>query len=752
VNLFNLDALSEHRTPGKLPSLVAFAIALLSVLAGCGGGGSSTPISVAADPNTPGAIGNFFISHATQDIESADTPISLAFLNDHKAGAKGQIRNFGGKLYAGADRIRLYGLSMSAGAFMPDKPDAIKIAARLRKEGFNAVRMLSLDSGLFMPNTWTVTHEHQGLLNTDHTLNPVALDYFDHFIYQLQQQGIYIHLPLHASRKYLETPDCIEYCEGLDNYLPALIQSQKNFASSLLNHVNPYTGKAYKNDPGVVAIEINNENSLSHRWANGTIDKYLTDPVLFPKYGAPLETLWRNWAQAKYGSAAAAASAWGTSLASFANLKAPQKASQASMSARLFSDWAQFTGETEGAYMKDMHDYLKDTVGVTSLVMGTQSHYTPMYARDGSDMSDYHSYWGDVGVDAGLTNPANGRPVIQIQNKSVLAFPDPKDISLFGVHERKDINKPNILTEYVSRMGNQYLAEAEPLVSAYAGFQDLDAIFMTDAHQMNLYSNKEYYSGYYNVTVAAVARVAAALSFRRGDVTPGQPFILKKTRQTYVDKAGQWKNFNLINFHFGGNIRSPITLNMYQQVVDTLAEEQVVTEGNPVNGVYTTSTGQMKWKALDRITVDTPMTKTAIGYFRQTTLDLGSGVQVTVGNTMNNYAVVQLASLTNNAPLPSSRMLLSLTGHFTVPGEYPRAPGSKLYSWGTDYPRIEAIPATVRISTPKSLVVTALDPAGARKLGVPVVRNGEFVEFVTGPSYDTGWYLIEDDESAATTR
>ena len=32
---------------------------------------------------------------------------------------------------------------------------------------------------------------------------------------------------------------------------------------------------------------------------------------------------------------------------------------------------------------------------------------------------------------------------------------------------------------------------------------------------------------------------------------------------------------------------------------------------------------------------------------------------------------------------------------------------------------------------------------GARKADVPVVRKDGWIEFVTGPAYDTGWYLIE---------
>lgn len=284
-------------------------------------------------------MGNFFVPYTMADIESAETPISLAWLNDHVAGSRGQIRNVGGKLYAGSERIRLYGVGVFGGATMPAKADAVKVAARLRKEGFNAVRLFGWDAKLAVPNTWTVTHTPQGMLNDDLTLNAQALDYFDHFVYQLQQAGIYVLIPLHTSYKYKEAPDCIDFCEGLDVYLPDLIQAHKRLSASLLNHRNPYTGRFYKNDPGVYAFEINNENSLIHRWANGTIDTYLTNPVYYPKYGAPLEAKWRAWAQTRYVTAAAASAAWSIPLASFADLKAPLRRNAAAMSTAYYRDW-----------------------------------------------------------------------------------------------------------------------------------------------------------------------------------------------------------------------------------------------------------------------------------------------------------------------------------------------------------------------------------------------------------------------------
>ncbi|MEZ4933176.1 MAG: hypothetical protein R2788_13775 [Saprospiraceae bacterium] len=48
---------------------------------------------------------------------------------------------------------------------------------------------------------------------------------------------------------------------GKDNCLtnPKAIQAQENYLSQFMNHINPYTGIAYKDDPRLIAIEISNE-------------------------------------------------------------------------------------------------------------------------------------------------------------------------------------------------------------------------------------------------------------------------------------------------------------------------------------------------------------------------------------------------------------------------------------------------------------------------------------------------------------
>ena len=100
--------------------------------------------------------------------------------------------------------------------------------------------------------------------------------------------------------------DVLPFCDkGVDNFDRKMIEFQKKYAKDLLTHVNPYTGKAYVDDPGVAIVEINNENSVVASWAWGELDK-LPDP-----YATELKDLWNKWLQNKYKTTDALRDGWG---------------------------------------------------------------------------------------------------------------------------------------------------------------------------------------------------------------------------------------------------------------------------------------------------------------------------------------------------------------------------------------------------------------------------------------------------------
>ena len=163
-------------------------------------------------------------------------------------------------------RVRFFGTNITAGACFPRKEDAATIAARLRKFGFNCVRLHHMDAPWSDPNLF---HFRGGSFGkkTDR-LDPRSLDRLDHFVYQLGRHGIYVDVNLHVTRAW-GAADGFPEADRIDQqgkvvayFEPRAIALQKQFARQLLDRRNPYTKLRYADDPAVALVELNNEDSL----------------------------------------------------------------------------------------------------------------------------------------------------------------------------------------------------------------------------------------------------------------------------------------------------------------------------------------------------------------------------------------------------------------------------------------------------------------------------------------------------------
>lgn len=119
-----------------------------------------------------------------------------------------------------------------------------------------------LDFNIYRVHIWDVEiSDTQGnLLQNDH------LALFDYTIYQMKKRGMkFVLTPIAFwgngwPEPNFDTPGFSDEW-GKEGCLvnPDCIRAQENFLYQFLNHVNPYTGIAYKNDPDVLAFEVNNE-------------------------------------------------------------------------------------------------------------------------------------------------------------------------------------------------------------------------------------------------------------------------------------------------------------------------------------------------------------------------------------------------------------------------------------------------------------------------------------------------------------
>ena len=117
-------------------------------------------------------------------------------------------------------------------------------------------------------------------------LNNEHLKLLDYLIYRLHQRGVYTFLTAirYGSPGYPE-PD-IKTSSFADKYpkssmylIPDAITAQERYLKQFVSHINPYTGKAYKEDPMMVGFEICNEPAHSKAAETTAFVKRMIDAI-----------------------------------------------------------------------------------------------------------------------------------------------------------------------------------------------------------------------------------------------------------------------------------------------------------------------------------------------------------------------------------------------------------------------------------------------------------------------------------------
>ena len=219
------------------------------------------------------------------------------------AGSTGFIRADGDHFVDGDGReMRFIGTNLGMTGCFPSHEDADKVAKELTRYGINIVRM------------HYVSHRtpKEGYPVQDSFIEPVQLERFDYLFAKLKENGIYVYFQLNIARKAskangLENVNPLPYYKnGLDNFEHILVSLQKRFHKEILEHVNPYTGLAYKDDPAISMMELANENSIVYSWYS---PKHKFTGLSEP-YKTRMLDMWNRWLSDKYESTSALKKAW----------------------------------------------------------------------------------------------------------------------------------------------------------------------------------------------------------------------------------------------------------------------------------------------------------------------------------------------------------------------------------------------------------------------------------------------------------
>ncbi len=309
------------------PLRLAAAIALLLLLHIPARSQGSAPQGSAPQGSAPQGIG--IVDGVPIAADQSDTAASswLPRLPDLPAGAHGFLHGDGrgGFLFADGAPARFFGVTLQWGATLPDSAEAIRLAARLAKLGVNLVRLEYFDNSYDWGASTSILDPATGF----RSLEPTRTRRLDWLIHQLERRGIYIYLPLRSARAPrredglgVAADSAYWLGAGAPQIYPEVREAQKLVARLLLDHVNPFSGRAWRADPGIAFLEISDKASLPFLWSQGVVD-YRPGVYGFSWRDARrLDTLWAAFLAGRYGTTAALRDAWGATILSggFPNL------------------------------------------------------------------------------------------------------------------------------------------------------------------------------------------------------------------------------------------------------------------------------------------------------------------------------------------------------------------------------------------------------------------------------------------------
>ena len=316
------------------------------------------------------------------------------------------------------------------------------------------------------------------------------MDKLDYLFHCLKQQGLYISIDLYTVRVVrkgeiaeVDRDVRLNDFKALVPISPSAMQNWKDFSTHLLNHRNPYTGLAWKDDPALYSICLLNEDNTYVHWQTASDIRAL------------YETRFADWLMAK-------------SLTP----KSDEERSTALI---------QFLYELNTRMTEECTRHLRG-LGVKTLL--TDANYRQMIhvglLRRRMDYVDNHGYWDlKKFLAAQWQLPYGYHQRMDVANLAST----PRNLMasrLFG--------KPYTVTEYQYCYPNHRRAEGGPLMGAYAALQDWDGLYRYSySHQTAPIHEpaRAFYLDYVTDPLNLAAdRITTAL-FGRRDVAPAKTAI-----------------------------------------------------------------------------------------------------------------------------------------------------------------------------------------------------------------------------------
>jgi hypothetical protein len=410
---------------------------------------------------------------------------------------------------------------------------------------------------------------------------------------------------------------------------------------------------------------------------------------------------------------------------------------------RFYAETAFYT-DLETGYFRDMEKYLKETLGVKSLITGTADHtyWIPglplLWSTSQLDIVDAHVYWQHPAISGARNTPMVNDPlhsaVVKLTRSAFAGKP-------FTVSE---VNEPN---------PNEYACEMIPLLAAYGAFQDWDGVFFY-TFEPKISGWQHFVTDPFDITLDPVKMVqmeAGALLFLRPDVKPAAKTELRSYSWEQINESMRLPESERPYFTPGFPLSLPLRHGSRVQCLD--CEPTATFTGEETNRIVS-DTGELAWQVYKEqgglVTIDTDRTQGLIGFVKAN----GRATSQLSAEVKNDFCAITVSSLDDKPLSRSATMLLTACSRWENSGAKWNERRTLWTQYGKGPTLIEPVKGWLVLHEIEGAVGLQLIPldGAARPMGAPIRGRrleGGWEIPLGNPA--TTWYLVRVIRSTAPT-
>ena len=693
------------------------------------------------------------------DSFSPKSVTDMSRLVEAPAGKYGFLQADGDSLrFAKSDRpVKFWGVNANLDARATPE-QMVQRARWLRKHGINQVRQHTMIGSV-------------GLLRADGTFDPTKLDRYDRWFAALKEQGIYsvwsVVYPHHGA--FLRPQDGLpkdrfdelnQSDKGRDgSKVPIVSNDYINFdrqlqdlslrySKLLLNHRNPYTGLAYKDDPALGTVEFQNESNIFFH----TLNELRSKADEHPYYSRLLRRGFFAFVKEKYRTREAVAKAWNDKW------DRDDKWEQGELGLMAAYHWGtdgplhEFKGQTRrcGDYIaylegiqrgyyerreKELRGIGFHGVTVTTAWFGAgSSNLANLYCDTAAGMIDRHNYCG---------GGAGRHSIVEGKASTMTHLAEPGG-GLFSIGFTQVAGKPFGVSEWSMTPPAAFKAEAAPLLAFYGmGLQGWDSSSHFSCGAARMGAGWPGLSKYVSQTPHYMGQFPAlALAVHQGHLKEGQVVASRlataKERHAGRDVLGGAIVATDHDYkELARNLATPAENLAIGRVLVGFGDAPQAVDPAPFwdqkGKVLTATTGELRWDYGQRLVqVRAPKTQGLIGFAGGRKIALPD-MQLTVKTPF----VSLLFTALDDQPLrQAKRILVTAMARDRQTGSKYNADWSALETIGGPPLLMEPVQATIRLAGAKPSQIRPLDVYGVpRNASVAVEDDGTFVIDGTHKTY-----------------